>query len=110
MSPDERKRAYRKNMLLASLLVTTGLVMSGLSLATLVARDPQQLAQGTQPLQSSPPDDQNTKPAESKPGGTRPTTPAPEPARPDAQAQKAGAQPVLPPAPAEKFAPPILQK
>ena len=95
---------------MTSLLVTTGLVMSGLSLTALSARDPQQLAQATQPLQSSPPDDQNNKPAESKPGGARPTTPAPEPARPDAQAQKAGAQPALPPAPAEKIAPPIQQK
>ena len=49
-------------------------------------------------------------PAEAKPGGTRPTTPAPEPAQPDADAQKAGAQPALPPAPAEKVAPPIKEK
>jgi hypothetical protein len=112
MSPDDdRKRAYRMDMLLASLLVTAGLVMSGLSLIQLGARSPQQVAQATQPLQSSPSsDDQSNKPAESKPGGDRPTTPAPEPARPDAQAQKAGAQPVLPPAPAEKVAPPIEQK
>jgi hypothetical protein len=52
-----------------------------------------------------------TRPAaESRPGGERPTTPAPEPARPDAEAQKAGAKPVLPPAPAEKTAPPIEKK
>jgi len=31
-------------------------------------------------------------------------------ARPDAEAQKAGAQPALPPAPAEKTAEPIRQK
>ena len=70
----------------------------------------EKLAQATQPLQSSPPEVQDNKPAEAKPGGDRPTTPAPEPARPDAQAQKAGAQPVLPPAPAEKIAPPIKDK
>jgi hypothetical protein len=64
------------------------------------------VAQSTQPLQSSPPSDQD-KPAESKPGGTRPTTPAPEPARPDPQAQQQGAKAALPPAPAEKIAPPI---
>ncbi|HWX84959.1 MAG TPA: hypothetical protein VNZ48_15290 [Xanthobacteraceae bacterium] len=109
MSPDDSKRAYRRDLLLASLLVTSGLVISGLSLTVLMARDPPQMAQATQPLQSSPPDNQD-KPAESKPGGDRPTTPAPEPARPDAQAQKAGAQPVLPPAPAEKIAPPINEK
>jgi hypothetical protein len=106
-SPDDSKRVYRRDLLLASLLVTTGLVMSGLSLTVLMARDPQQTAQATQPLQSSPPEVQDNKPAEAKPGGDRPTTPAPEPARPDAQAQKAGTQPVLPPAPAEKIAPPI---
>jgi hypothetical protein len=110
MPPDDRKRAYRKDLLLASVLVTAGLVISGVSLTKLSARDPQQMAQATQPLQSSPPDVQDNKPAESKPGGDRPTTPAPEPARPDAQAQKAGAQPALPPAPAEKIAPPIQQK
>jgi hypothetical protein len=110
MSADDRKRAYRKDLLLASVLVTAGLVISGLSLTKLSARDPQQMAQATQPLQSSPPDVQDNKPAESKPGGDRPTTPAPEPARPNAQAQKAGAQPVLPPAPAEKIAPPIQTK
>lgn len=106
-SPDDSKRVYRRDLLLASLLVTTGLVMSGLSLTALMARDPQQMAQATQPLQSSPPEVQDNKPAEAKPGGDRPTTPAPEPARPDAQAQKAGTQPLLPPAPAEKIAPPI---
>jgi hypothetical protein len=110
MSPENRKRVDRKNLLLVSALVTTGLAMSGLALTRISARDPQQMAQATQPLQSSPPDVQYNKPAESKPGGERPTTPAPEPARPDPQAQKAGAQPVLPPAPAEKIAPPIQQK
>ena len=49
-------------------------------------------------------------PAESKPGGTRPTTPAPEPATPKPEAQKEGAKPALPPAPAEKIAPPIKEK
>ena len=68
MSPEERKRAERKDLLLASLLVTAGLVMAGLSLIELAAGSPERLAQATQPLQSSPPEDQN-KPAESKPGG-----------------------------------------
>jgi hypothetical protein len=49
-------------------------------------------------------------PAESKPGGTRPTNPAPEPARPNPEAQKQGAKAALPPAPAEKIAPPIKEK
>jgi cytoskeletal protein RodZ len=109
MSPDNSKRAYRKQLLLASLLVTAGLVMSGLSLIEIRAQNSQQMAQATPPTQSSPPEDQN-KPAESKPGGERPTTPPPEPARPDTQPQRQGAQPVLPPAPAEKIAPPIKEK
>src|SRR5437660_5744228 len=86
MSPDERKHVYRKELLLAFALVTTGLVMSGVSLIELRAQKPPQMAQATPPLQPSPPEDH--KPAESKPGGERPTTPPPEPARPDAQQQK----------------------
>jgi len=96
-------------MLLASALFAAGLAISGLSLMQIAARNPQ-MAQATQPLQSSPPAAVDKPPAESKPGGERPTTPAPEPARPDAQAQKAGATPALPSAPAEKTAAPIPDK
>ncbi|TMJ21749.1 MAG: hypothetical protein E6G93_09045, partial [Alphaproteobacteria bacterium] len=66
MSPDNSKRVYRKHLLLASLLVTAGLVMSGLSLIGIRAQNSQQMAQATPPTQSSPPENQN-KPAESKP-------------------------------------------
>jgi hypothetical protein len=110
MSHDERLHANRRNVRLAMIAVAAGVVMSSFSLIKLRASDPQQIAQGTQPLQSSPAPAESDKPAESKPGGTRPTTPAPEPARPDPDAQKAGATPVLPPAPAEKVAPPIRDK
>jgi hypothetical protein len=97
-------------MLLASTLVAAGLALSGLSLFQIADRHPQ-MAQATQPLQSSPPPANPDKPpAESKPGGERPTTPAPEPARPDTQAQKTGATPALPPAPAEKTAAPIKDR
>ena len=96
--------------LLAATLVVAGLLTSGLSLAEIKARDAQQLAQATPPLQGSPTPTENTTPAESKPGGTRPTTPAPEPARPDAEAQKGGANAALPPAPAEKVAPAMKEK
>src|SRR5712671_7070510 len=109
MSPDGTKRAFRKDMLLASAMVAAGLAVSGLSLMQIATRNPH-MAQATQPLQSSPPAAEDKPPAESKPGGERPTTPAPEPARPDTQAQKAGATPALPPAPAEKMAPPIKDK
>jgi hypothetical protein len=91
------------------MLVSAGVLIAGLSIAEINAR-PQQIAQATQPLQGTPSPQSSPTPAESRPGGDRPTTPAPEPARPDADAQKAGAQPVLPPAPAEKTAPPIKQK
>jgi hypothetical protein len=111
MSPDDRKRAYRKDLLLASAMIAAGLAIFGLSVAQLKAHNPQ-VAQATQPLQSSPPAQapQDNAPAESKPGGERPTTPAPEPARPDAEAQKAGAATALPPAPAEKTAAPIKER
>lgn len=87
-----------------------GLVMSGVSMMQL-AQGQTEVAQSMQP-QTAPvaPAGNQNGPAEAKPGGTRPTTPAPEPARPDADAQKAGVQPALPQAPAEKVAPPIKQK
>jgi hypothetical protein len=124
MISDDRKK-YRKELLFASTIVATGLVMSGLSLTAFSDRyaqhlpqpmaaqgiTAQKMAQATHPLQSSPaaPGDSNA-PAESKPGGERPTTPAPQPARPDTQAQKDGAPAALPPAPAEKTAAPIESK
>jgi hypothetical protein len=108
MAPD-RKRGFRNDLAFAIMVFAMGLAITGLSLTEIKASKPQEMAQATQPLQSSPPETPN-RPAESKPGGERPTTPAPEPARPDAEAQKAGAKPVLPPAPAEKTAPPIRQK
>ena len=113
MSPD-KANTLRKELLVAAALVGAGLMMSVLSLTEIKASYPRvadaELAQGTQPLQSSPPSETNAPPAESKPGGTRPTTPAPEPARPDAEAQQEGARPALPPAPAEKMAPPIKER
>ena len=108
MNPDHSKRAYRTDMLLAAAMVAIGLAVSGGALAEISARN-QQVAQATPPLQSSPATP-NTAPAESKPGGERPTTPAPEPARPDSQAQQEGAKPALPAAPAEKTAAPIQSK
>ena len=100
--PEERTRLGR-DMLLATMLVIAGVAISGLSLTQIRANDRVQLAQAPTPSPS-------TTPAESMPGGTRPTTPAPEPAQPNANAQKDGAQPALPPAPAEKVAPPIKDR
>jgi len=111
MSADQNKRKYRIDFVVAAALVTTGLVISGLSLAELRARPPQQLAQATQPLQSTPgAETKPSAPSEPVTTGTRPSNVPPEPARPDADAQKAGAKPVLPPAPAEKTAEPIKER
>jgi hypothetical protein len=106
MSADERKGLPGLEMGVAVLLMVAGLLMSGVSLAQIRGEDRLEMAQATSPTQVSPPADSKA-PAESKPGGTRPTTPAPEPARPDPAAQKEGAKAALPPAPAEKMAPPI---
>jgi outer membrane biosynthesis protein TonB len=109
MPGDENKRTLNRELLLASALVAAGLVISALSLAQIRANGRQLTAQATPPLQGVPAADPDKQPAESKPGGERPTTPAPEPARPDPQTQGI-AKPALPPAPAEKVAPPIKDK
>jgi hypothetical protein len=109
----ETQRAIRKDFALSALLVAGGLALTGVSLMQLSARQEssrREMAQATQPVQDKPPipsGKDGGSPAESKPGGTRPTTPAPEPATPDADAQKAGAVPALPSAPAEKMGEPV---
>ena len=107
MLSNDRKR--RREFFFASVMLVAGLTLTGFSLVS-VARTDVQLAQATPPLQGSPSTTTNDKPAESKPGGTRPTTPAPEPATPTTEAQKEGAKAALPTAPPEKMAPPIEQK
>lgn len=110
MSPDDRKRAYRKDFLLASVMIAGGLVISGASLMDLTVREPR-VAQATPPLQSTPgAETKPSVPAEPQTTGQRPSEIPPQPARPDAEAQKAGAKSALPPAPAEKIAPPIKEK
>jgi hypothetical protein len=105
-----------KDLWLASAIMVAGVSLYGLSLVEIArAHRPAdrldvRIAQATPPLQGQPSAPPSDTPAESKPGGTRPTTPAPEPARPGAQAQQEGAKPALPPAPPEKVAPPIEQK
>jgi hypothetical protein len=98
-------------MLLAGAMVVAGFAMSGISAAQLLTTRHPQMAQATQPLQSTPgAETKPSTPAEPAPTGKRPGEPAPEPARPDAEAQKAGAVPALPPAPAEKTAAPIKER
>lgn len=109
MTAGEKRRANRINFILAAIMIAGGLTLSGISLMQLASRGDVQMAQTTTPSQPSPsvPAGRTDGPAESMPGGTRPTTPAPEPARPDEDAQKKGAKPALPPAPAEKMGEPI---
>jgi hypothetical protein len=112
MTPMDKKRALRLDLLLAGIMVAMGVAVAGLSLTQLRSNDTV-MAQTTSPPSSQPnqtppvPAGKEDGPAESKPGGTRPTTPPPEPARPDADAQKKGAKPALPPAPAEKMGEPV---
>jgi len=104
-----KKRALRTDLLVASILVACGLAVSGLSLARLAESD-LQLAQATPPLHSTPgAESKPSAPAEPATTGSRPSGIPPQPAQPDADAQKAGAT-ALPPAPAEKTAPPIEEK
>ena len=111
MSADHSKRDYRDRLMFASALVAGGLVISALSLNQIRATDRPHLAQATPPLQSTPgAESKPSAPSEPVTTGTRPSGVPPEPARPDDEAQKAGAKPVLPPAPAEKTAPPIQPK
>ena len=107
---DNGKRTLRRDFLIASVMLVTGVAMSGISIVRIAAQTPQQFAQATPPLQGTPAPADSSKPAAPDPGGARPTTPAPEPAQPDAKAQQQGAQPALPPAPAEKTAAPIKEK
>ncbi|MCR6733042.1 MAG: hypothetical protein NVV83_02605 [Afipia sp.] len=109
MISDDKRAASRTDFLLSALLIAGGLALSGVSLLQLSSRGEIRMAQATQPAETTPsvPAGKTDGPAESMPGGTRPTTPAPEPARPDADAQKAGAKPALPPALAEKMGEPI---
>jgi hypothetical protein len=110
MPRDDRKRGYKNDLLLASAMVAAGLSLSAISMAVIVVHDPL-MAQATQPLQSTPgADTRPTAPVEPATTGTRPAAIPPQPAQPDAQAQKEGVAPALPPAPAEKTAPPIKER
>ncbi|MGX4774180.1 hypothetical protein ACWAUC_30750 [Bradyrhizobium guangdongense] len=112
MPGQNNNRNLKLDLMIACSLFAAGVVVSAVSLAQIRAESRMELAQATQPLQGTPSTEQDKTPAEAKPGGERPTTPAPEPARPDPQTQGAAgaAKPALPPAPAEKVAPPIQQK
>jgi len=108
MTPTENTRAFRIELMLASIMVATGLGISGVALWQIPER---QMAQATQPLQSTPgAETRPSAPAEPATTGARPRDVAPQPARPDAEAIDTGAKPALPPAPAEKTGEPIPSK
>jgi uncharacterized iron-regulated membrane protein len=110
MTPLQNKRAIRTDLLIAGALIVSGLAISGMSLAQIANQHPQ-MAQATQPLQSTPgADNKPSAPPEPTTTGARPHEIAPQPARPDAEAQQAGDKPALPPAPAEKTGEPIRAK
>ena len=102
MGHSANKTSATQSYILAAMLIIAGVAVAATAGWQLEAR----LAQTAQ-AQPQPPTNEPAKPAESKPGGTRPTTPPPEPARPDADAQKKGVKPALPPAPAEKMGEPV---
>ncbi|MGJ4948937.1 hypothetical protein [Bradyrhizobium sp. HKCCYLS20291] len=102
MASINSKKTLRRDLLLAVGLLGLGALVAIVSIVEIKAGHLDQMAQATP--------EPSATPAESKPGGTRPTTPAPEPARPDPAAVQEGAKPALPPAPAEKVAPPMEKK
>jgi len=103
---------FRTRLMIAAIAVTATAGMSTSAWARLTLDPPPaRLAQATQPLQSSPgAQNKPAAPAEPSTTGQRPHETPPQPARPDADAKDAGAKPALPPAPAEKTAPPIPAK
>lgn len=114
---EERRTAHGLNhreRTIGTALLVLGLAIAGGALMK-VPHEQFHMAQASSDTPSGP--------ADAKPGGTRPTTPAPEPAQPQAApGQTTGSAPLtsqdrppevgkpLPPAPAEKVAPPIDSK
>ncbi|QUS41734.1 hypothetical protein RPMA_24940 [Tardiphaga alba] len=107
-----KSRLSGQRVVIAVAAILAGSSISSSAMARLTLNPPpDRLAQATQPLQSTP-GAANKPAAPAEPGttGQRPHDTPPQPARPDADARDAGAKPALPPAPAEKTAPPINQK
>ena len=110
----------RRERTIGAALLVLGLLVAGGALVKIQKQETYQ-ARIAQAQKAAPAD--SVKPAESEPGGTRPTTPPPEPAHPQARpGETTGSTPLttqdrppptakpLPQAPAEKMAPPIGAK
>ena len=121
MTSSERNRVERRDFTIAAAAIAGGLIVAGVALLQFATDDGSQALTRTQWAQTTPApreqDDKAKPPADSnaeRPAPvdptSRPTTPPPQPARPDVDAQNKGAKPALPPAPAEKTAPPIDAK
>ena len=115
------QNADRRERAIGAALLVLGLLIAGGALVKIQKQDAYQ-AQLAQSQTTVPADQNSSRPAAAEPGGTRPTTPAPEPAHPQARpGATTGASPPLngrppetgtplPQAPAEKMAPPIERK
>jgi hypothetical protein len=106
-----KSHKFRKLFAVAALVaLSAGISTSALAGLTTKPQSAR-FAQATQPLQSTPgAESKPAAPSEPATTGQRPHDTPPQPARPDADAKDAGAKPALPPAPAEKTAPPVQQK
>jgi hypothetical protein len=123
-SVDEHKdqNTDRRERAIGAALLVLGLLVAGGALVKIHKEEAYQ-ARVAQAQSTAPAGQNSAKPAESEPGGTRPTTPAPEPAQPQAKpGETSGSAPLtsqdrppetgkpLPQAPAEKMAPPLEKK
>jgi hypothetical protein len=125
MQLDKERMSMQRDRMLGVMLLVAGLIIAGTAVSRMGGDGTMQaqVTPQTPPPAAAPSDDD--KPAQSTPGGTRPTTPAPEPARPqNNEGSTTGAAPAspstgdrppvtgtpLPQAPAEKMAPPIEKK
>ena len=122
---DEGRLSMRQERMLGVVMLVAGLAIAGVAVTRM---GPDGVVQAQVTPQTAPPAAAQDKPApaESMPGGTRPTTPAPEPARPqnnqNNQGSTTGTAPAnagdraptigtpLPPAPAEKTGAPLQRK
>lgn len=118
MTNPRKTTALRKDMLLAGMFILAGATLMTVSLMELNSERQYAFSEVQAQAQSPPArdaapaaqPDRGVAPATGNPDSkdnARPHDVAPQPARP---AQKSGAEPALPPAPAEKTAPPIKKR
>ena len=123
MTDRDDEHMSRRDWLAGSALLITGLAVSAFAVPQILTT-PVVMAQAvdsTKPPATTAPVGKENGPADSMPGGTRPTTPAPEPARPNQNGTVGSGPPApqdrppvtgnpLPPAPAGQHGEPIRPK